>query len=425
MIRNFMKNNLWIRMIITLLFSIGAGFAIMLFIYILPVEPMKANMQKCVDVLKNEGRYPLLIEGYKSTRLDNYTDAIMILTALYEDEEKSIAEKAMGNYREIYDDMNPVEMLTSYLDENPSDNVTNYPRYWHGYLAVLKPVLMLFDYADIRVFNMIIQGLLLIYIVILMNEDKLLKNYIIPFVVSVLVTNPYTISYSMQYSSVYYIILISTIILIKKRDRFIEDKNNFIIFFMLIGCITSFFDLLTWPLATCGFALVFALIIIDEKMPAKMICVIKYSVGWGIGYIGMWAGDWLLSSVILKKNIFKDAINEIVIRSSHNILGEDAYTVTLKEVVRNQFFPILKWPYAILLLFVVLYLCYKLLREIHKGKSCLKERALQAVPFLCVCILPFLWCIISKNHSYLHYTFTWRILSVTIFSGLSLIAVET
>ena len=50
-------------------------------------------MQKCIDVLKNEGKYPLLIDGYISTRLDNYTDAIMILTALYEDEEKSVVEK--------------------------------------------------------------------------------------------------------------------------------------------------------------------------------------------------------------------------------------------------------------------------------------------------------------------------------------------
>ncbi|GFI68573.1 hypothetical protein IMSAG249_00390 [Lachnospiraceae bacterium] len=411
-------------MILTLLFSIGVGFVIMLAVYLLPAGPMKANMQKCTDVLKNEGRYPLLIEGYKSTRLDNYTDAIMILTALYEDEEKNIAEKAMGNYRVIYDNMNPVEMLTSYLEGNVSDDVIDYPRYWHGYLAVIKPVLLLFDYTDIRVFNMIIQGLLLIYIIILMNEDKRLRNYIIPFIASIFVTNPYTISYSMQYSSVYYIILVSTIVLIKKKDKFLAERSKFVIFFMIVGSMTSFLDLLTWPLATCGFALVLALIIIDEKMPTKIILVIKYSVSWGIGYIGMWAGNWLISSAVLNKNIIKDAINEIVIRASNNILGEDAYTVTLKEVVRNQFFPILKWPYAILLLLVVVYLCCKLLKGIQSENGCFKERVLQSVPFLCVCILPFIWCVFSKNHSYLHYTFTWRILSVTIFSGLSMIAGE-
>jgi hypothetical protein len=411
-------------MILTLLFSIGVGFVIMLAVYLLPAGPMKANMQKCTDVLKNEGRYPLLIEGYKSTRLDNYTDAIMILTALYEDEEKNIAEKAMGNYRVIYDNMNPVEMLTSYLEGNVSDDVIDYPRYWHGYLAVIKPVLLLFDYTDIRVFNMIIQGLLLIYIIILMNEDKRLRNYIIPFIASIFVTNPYTISYSMQYSSVYYIILVSTIVLIKKKDKFLAERSKFVIFFMIVGSMTSFLDLLTWPLATCGFALVLVLIIIDEKMPTKIILVIKYSVSWGIGYIGMWAGNWLISSAVLNKNIIKDAINEIVIRASNNILGEDAYTVTLKEVVRNQFFPILKWPYAILLLLVVVYLCCKLLKGIQSENGCFKERVLQSVPFLCVCILPFIWCVFSKNHSYLHYTFTWRILSVTIFSGLSMIAGE-
>ena len=398
----------------------------MLAVYLLPVEPMEKNMQKCTDVIKNEGKYPLLIEGYKSTRLDNFTDALMLLTAIYEDEEKGVVEKAMGNFRVTYENMNPADALTFYLEGNTPDSDIDYPRYWHGYLAIVKPILLLFDYSDIRVFNMIIQGALLIYLIVLMNGEPQLRNYVIPFAASVFAINPYTIAFSMQYSSVYYIILISAIILIKKKDKFLEDKSRFIIFFLLIGSMTSFLDLLTWPLATCGFALVLTLIMIEEKkcLP-RLLCMVKYLICWGVGYVGMWAGDWLISSVVLNKNMCKDAINEIVIRSSNNIndiLLEDPHIVTLKEVVRNQFFPIMKWPYAVFLLLVVLYLCYKLLRKVCKKENVyFKERLLWAVPFLCVCILPFIWLACTRNHSYLHYTFTYRILSVTIFSGLSLI----
>ena len=84
----------------------------------------------------------------------------------------------MGNSRVIYENMDPVEMLTSYLEGNTSYDEWEYPRYWHGYLAVIKPILLLFDYSDIRVFNMIIQGVLLIYIVTLMWGVKELCNSI-------------------------------------------------------------------------------------------------------------------------------------------------------------------------------------------------------------------------------------------------------
>lgn len=41
------KNIVWMRMLFNLFLLIMAGFAIMLAVYLSPIEPMRVNMQKC------------------------------------------------------------------------------------------------------------------------------------------------------------------------------------------------------------------------------------------------------------------------------------------------------------------------------------------------------------------------------------------
>jgi len=300
------RNSVIIKMILLVLIMVLVGYIFKAATYILPSAPMKQNMQKCVDIFINEGKYPLLNEGYKSTRLDNYTDAIMILTALYDSEEKNVFEKTAGNYRISYVGKNPVECLTLYLEgDDAGMEETEYARYWHGYLLFLKPILWLFDYSDIRVFNLIVQSLLLFYLLSLLYRDERLREYVIPLITSILVLNPHTISYSMQYSWVYYIILISSILVVKKKDYFLAIPSNLLLFFTLIGGLTSFFDLLTWPLATCGVPLVFVLITRKDEWIKKLICIVKCTVSWGIGYLGMWCGCWVISTISLKKIFLK------------------------------------------------------------------------------------------------------------------------
>ncbi len=35
--------------------------------------------------------------------------------------------------------------------------VINYPRYWHGYLIILKPIMVLLNYQQLRIVNFILQ----------------------------------------------------------------------------------------------------------------------------------------------------------------------------------------------------------------------------------------------------------------------------
>jgi len=121
-----------------------------------------------------------------------------------------------------------------------------------------------------------------------------------------------------------------------------------------------------------------------------------------------------------EKNIFKDAIEQVVFRTSNNISPDEVNIVTTKEVFRNQFFPILKWPYVILLVVVFIVCFYSLLVEMRKNKIIPRTILLEIIPFLLICVMPFVWFAVTRNHSFLHYTYTWRTLIITIFSGIAM-----
>lgn len=54
--------------------------------------------------------------------------------------------------------------LKKYLDQDRGLTLTSYERYWHGYLVVLKPLLLVFNYGQIRILNGIVMAILVLLI---------------------------------------------------------------------------------------------------------------------------------------------------------------------------------------------------------------------------------------------------------------------
>lgn len=69
---------------------------------------------------------------------------------------------------------------------------------------------------------------------------------------------------------------------------------------------------------------------------------------WGFGYGGMWSGKWLVGSVLMKRNMFVDALNQAIFRASPGSLQGEAYG-RFDAVMKNisVFF---KWPFFLLFL---------------------------------------------------------------------------
>ena len=96
--------------------SILVGTLLLLLVYAVPTDPMKANVRRSTEIYDYEGVYPQLMWGYKMSQLDNCTDATMLLNAIYGGEQ-GLIERAMQVYRTEYSDEHQVKSLTNFAND--------------------------------------------------------------------------------------------------------------------------------------------------------------------------------------------------------------------------------------------------------------------------------------------------------------------
>ena len=281
-------------------------------------------------------------------------------------------------------------------------------------MVPLKILLLCFDYADILVINMFLQTLLMVMIVVgLCRTEK--QYFVLPFCVSVLSMMPITIALCLQYSDIFYISLIGSNMIIW-RSKSIKNKGLYFLF-LLIGMMTSYFDFLTYPFVSLGVPLVTALIYADDtKLIEEIGLVIKSSIAWCIGYSGMWAGKWVLGSVLCPESgSMAVAISSILYRGSN--MAEGIMIDTFDVLLKNMFV-YLRWP---VILLIGITACFYVIRSIGY-RTLRKENLSKYIPYIFVCLYPIAWYLITKNHSYEHSFMTYRELSISTLAGLGMLA---
>ncbi|MFV0364553.1 MAG: hypothetical protein ACK5LL_15905 [Suipraeoptans sp.] len=379
------------------------------------IEPMNINARASSKTLSYESNYPTLWgESGGGSVLDNFTDALMIQNAIHPSSGKILYDAVSVSHMQYGDKMMPVDDLASYVAGEEGGYAVEYSRYWHGYLIFLKPLLMFLTYAQIRVLNAVLQALLFILLLYMMRKTSL-TLYILPFIVSWLAISPWVIPYSMQLSCIYYLSLIGSLVLLKFYNRL---KPKIYIYFFIIGMLTSYFDLLTWPVASLGLPLVFLLLLELERrdIKKKFLKIIGICVNWSLGYIGMWASKWILSELVLGSGSFSKSIGALRYRASDT--SDDGAEVSLTMVFRQSLGRMLNPAFmivGILLALVLLILCTKKLLQFKSINDILQV----VLPFVIVALIPFVWYALTRNHSYSHPSLVYRGLWMSVFAGFS------
>jgi len=395
-----------LKMLLFLLASIIIGTLIMVIVYLFPTSSIKDNISESMDVLIEEDHYPYLIEGYSSFRLDNFTDVIMLNTAMYDGTESAVY-KAMLNPRYAYTDKSMIESLNMAMKGDPDFKISKYPRYWHGYLVFLKPMLTFLNYKEIKILNLYIQYILVLIDLLLIYEKKG-KKYALALAITVLVMNPIAISLSMQFSSVYYITLTSILVLIKYDTWFMKNEERLPYLFMFSGIMIAFFDLLTYPITACGLLLITYLMVFEENWKRQLVKVLSYTASWFLGYIGMWSGKWIMSWILTGYNTLENALAKVLIRTGSSVNNEK---VTLLDSIYSNLKELINVP-VFCLAFAV---CFLIVWDIFYRKVRIEiKKIVVVIPTMIVSIYPFIWYGFIKNHSVIHGWYAYRGLAVFV-----------
>lgn len=421
MIKNYLKVTRNAMGLIIL--SCIIGFVLLLGVYALPTGKMVDHVIESKPIYQYEGEYPNIIKTNDATKLDNFTDTLMLSTAITG--KGNIIERAVLTKNSSLENEGRFAYISK-LNKNKIYKgskviINEYSRYWHGYLLYLKPLLLLFNIGQIRIMSMCLNLILIVYLVILLhNKLNMFKTSAI--VAPLLVLNPVTTSLSLQFSNCYYLTLFGLIFLLKFY-KLLSKKKSFAYYFGLMGILTAYFDLLTFPIVTLGIPLITYIMLQNEKEfdNTSVFNTLFYSFIWTISYAGMWVSKWLLGSLLLKRNLVKNAIEALLFRTSDTtaIPGTNSGTIfTVKDVFIKNYMYIK--DYSIILIgflfigLIILILCNKY------RISNFNYRVL--LTLVLVGIYPLIWFTVLKNHSYIHSFFTHKDLSITVYALVCIIA---
>ena len=400
-----------------IILSIIMGWILLTLAYSLPTERISKNLESSVRYFKET--YPQFTK-YDSSKLDLYTDALMLLTSAHKNTEAVYIESLL-NKQIYYDGKNPVQTLNKAYTkkqnlENDIDNAKtfSYARYWHGYASILKPLLSYpsLHYGKIRSLNMVVQ--LGLFSLLCIGLIKLNKPSLIPiFIACWIFMNPISTLMCLQFSTCTIITFLALNFIIYYFPKHDENLQHAGYFFTIIGILTSYLDLLTFPLITLGLPLLTYFCIREEKNNISILESFKKALffcwSWCLGYGGMWAGKWVLASIITDQNVFLQAYQAIIFRTNSSYNDQD---FNVFEVLIKQFYAF-DLVIFISLILTIIYIFYKLLKK-YKIKN-FKENKI-SILYLSIILLPIIWYYILQNHAYIHEYFTYRNLTICLFA---------
>lgn len=428
-----------IKYILIFVILLGIYFAIMTLTSLIPSGMLENNVRESSETLVQEGEKVTFDLKYKEENIFTFTDALMINTAYSIDNNHPIESFILarknyipGQTTEFYPDgQYNLGANENYISKENGDlyqtkelyglmhgdNIQDsyeYARYWHGYLSILRPLLLLFNYSGIRIVLEIITLISIVTLITLLCKKISITSGVI-YGIGLLAISIFIVTKSINEILIFIVAFISSIILLLKKN----PEKNIGIFFFVVGSVSNFIDLLTAPLVTLGITAITYFLLVqknESKVNIKryILDFLKICISWALGYGITWLSKWVITEIFFGRPIISQAIEQAVFRSNGpQINGMNIFSLS-NVFIRNMEY--LSSPVAItILIAAVIYIIVMMIINRNK-KIDFKENLKKCLPYILIFFLPVIWYMVLKQHSYTHVNFTYRILVISIIS---------
>ena len=382
----------------TFFILIAVFFVSMTLVYCIPTSWIQGNVVKSIEVLEGEGEYPMYFFYRHSAIIDIHTDKLMY-------------ESLIQN-RDYY---NPIQAAMS---------INQYPRYWHVYQVLLRPLTVVFQVQELRYLGMLTFHLLFFWSAWLMAK-KTKPLYAMFYVLTVASGYVVFLPVCFQFLTTFLVLFVSLIVLLRRYDK---NKPlpavKWMLYFFVVGMVENFFDFLTYPILTLGIPLVLLLWlrVRDEQADFRgnFWFMFKASLTWFFGYALTWISKWLLSAAILGVRYFWRTMSVVQYRleGSEEEPLDRIGTIqrNLKAWLNVQDGGVISWSKIALLILIVAVVLI-IWRKLKDWKA-----VGAYLPILFVAAYPYIWYLVMSNHSQIHYWYTYRAQLVALFAGLVFLA---
>lgn len=379
----------------------------------IPRSAIKNNTRESAQYFMQRDVFYNISESDTASRVDHYADAILINILYNYDDNAPLSSTLKAAYYHS-DNYNENDNLLTAVSCNVAPTY-EYSRYWHGSAILIRPLLTILNIKQIyNLFALLLIALTIVVLIILYRNGY--KACMISFLIALIAISPWYIPMSLEYIWCFLIMLISILIIL-----YIYNQYNIVtpIFFLIIGNVTAYFDFLTTETLTLLAPLSILIIVMYEKNKLENFkegikVIISHSLAWGTGYISSWIIKWTISSIVLHKNIFSEALSSASSRIYGNAGNMTGIKLSVHALIRNiscllpfNFIQKYSYVYAILS-FLVILMIYYLFRKI-KNKNFITGL------FAIIYCIPYIRYITLANHSFVHYFFTYRAQFASVF----------
>ena len=370
---------------------------------------INGNIEQSVPLFEREGLYPnLLGQGTQSTKADNYSETLILQSAMYTNTSKNPLNIFINPFRGGSEGM--VDHFIAASKGDPSNS--SYFHYWQGFRAFVRPLLTIFDYSSIRELIRF-AGLFLFFVTSLVVYRNAGRKFAAIFCVSLLSIEYFIAATTIQYSIVFFIAMIAMILL----PVIIKKQWSIPLFFFITGAVTQFFDFYTVPCVTLGFPLIFLIELKSkDQTSAKkshLRLIVFCILAWFGSYIGMWMIRLALVSLFLNINAFVPVL-DLVFKWTGVAKNESyAYLGPFDGIKRSFHTAFTRTKKVLLISGIVCYVVF-LARAIH-----LRVIKKPNYLFLPSGIIPIVWMIITAKATAWHTHFQYRSVAVILFACFS------
>ncbi len=408
MIKKILSNKIMIVVLVPIISTI-IGLTLMSLAFLIPTERIYRNVNQSLPILLREGNYFSVTSGIQDSVLDNYTEAIYLNEALVGIKDANLLKCILSGYTFIVSDNDQlleVNKLAEVFDNSSAARLSSrHYRFFNGYEVILKPLLFLTDYSNIRQIN-IFGVFLVLYLLCILLHKRGLDKYILPIIISILFINPLTISLSLTFVGFYYCMIIPCVVMLLMKKENLK-KYDWLIF-EIIGVCAFYFNMNYFQLLTFVMPFMIYLLIFDFPKQLKELVkklVILFAC-WFIGYASLMVLKWFVYAVVIDHNIFNQMINHIFSRTSTN---QGARLIGVEKNIITGFGNV--WWDIIEIIFIL----FNIVKIINKKINIkLEDNISELILLVIMIMMPICRCLIFANHVIIHHWFTYRLFMIPV-----------
>lgn len=400
--------NAIVRYVAVFVLAVCLAMGLLLLAACVPQNPVDSHVKVSAEIMVQDGLYPTVFDKADTSRLDTWTDAIILAQC----KAMSITDWETVLTNPMYETaiQNPVESLYDYVQAENPQPTSFYARYWMGFRAVYRVLLSFLNYYQILRYQAVLVLVLWMAAVCSVARHTDSRKAFL-FAVSIILVRPQIVVMSIQYCCCF-VIAFCAILAVPWIVRHRQYQG---LFFFLIGMATMYFDFYTTPALTFGLPMVYLYLLQENRIDLKQM--VKWIAIWALGYLGMWFAKMLLTTLLTDVNGLANGLQSMMARLGVRKTGGQEQTYRLVEAVRAVWYAL----YSDNVGKVLLLLCGACGFAAFLAAVFCKKVPVSIIwkqrPLLFLSAVPIVWMLAAPHVTYIHYWFQYRSIALSFWSA--------